>query len=121
MIYAVQLGKSGPIKFGRAVNVKKRLSQLQISQPKALILIAAQETNDDKTAEREIHASCKRDRIRGEWFQPSKRVRLFARKIKQNMWWVAWAKAILEDYRKAYLIQFIRVLQAFNAKSIHSG
>lgn len=122
MIYAVQLG-NGPIKFGRAINVKKRLSHLQIGNPKPLRLLASQETEDDKHAEGAIHESCRADLIRGEWFKSSRRTRLFVKRIRPQQWHRAWARAILDDYRsdirKIALFRFLRMLQSYHAKSVH--
>jgi hypothetical protein len=74
MIYAVQLGDNGPIKFGYASNVYKRMAQMQVSHHEVLHLRACEEVGDDLKAERMIHENLAQYRIRGEWFRPTEPV-----------------------------------------------
>lgn len=82
MIYAIMCGKNGPIKFGIAKSPKSRLGELQVGNPKTLILLGSQETKDDVAIERRIHEHCRVDRVRGEWFKPTDLVGEVAIKIQ---------------------------------------
>lgn len=67
-IYFVQAGDGGPVKIGRAVNVKHRLAELQTAHYEDLrLLVAVQGTVFD---ERRLHREFQQARIRGEWFHP---------------------------------------------------
>lgn len=69
-IYAIQAGKDGPIKFGIAVHVERRLGNLQVGNHAELTLLGKCETMDDVKAEKRIHAKLAGSRVRGEWFRP---------------------------------------------------
>lgn len=69
MIYAIQAGEGGPIKFGRARNPLARLAELQTGCHETLMLVCSAPLNDD--IERQIHEGLRDERIRGEWFRPS--------------------------------------------------
>lgn len=66
MIYAIQCGDSGPIKFGVAKNPEQRLRELQTGCPERLRLLVAVNLQD--WCERTIHRWLRDERIRGEWF-----------------------------------------------------
>ncbi len=69
MIYAIQAGEGGPIKFGVAANPNNRLRELQTGNPHKLKLLTAVELAEDK--EELIHYHLRNDRLSGEWFRPS--------------------------------------------------
>lgn len=71
MIYAIQAGESGPIKFGVADNPDGRLANLQTGNPAKLKLLACAEIPSD--LEGYIHYHLRGDRLQGEWFRPSVR------------------------------------------------
>ena len=80
MIYAIQAGENGPIKFG-VTNCKpeSRLDGLQTGNHEKLRLIScitAPESGRPSNADIELalHAMCAKYHIRGEWFKPSHRV-----------------------------------------------
>jgi hypothetical protein len=67
-VYFVRIAK-GPIKIGRAVNVLRRVANLQTSQPYPLQLIG--HIAGGREREREIHLRFKHRRLNGEWFDPA--------------------------------------------------
>jgi hypothetical protein len=66
-LYFIQQGGDGPIKIGRATNVRRRLSELRDGSPDELYLIAAIRGGAD--LERDVHAALRDYWIRGEWFE----------------------------------------------------
>lgn len=66
MIYAILVEGSRYVKFGKAENVKKRLSGLQTGCPYELKLIAVADWPDAE--EGAIHSYLNAIRCRGEWF-----------------------------------------------------
>ncbi len=68
-VYFVQLGEDGPVKIGSAVDIAKRMDQLQNGNAAPLYLRAV--APGGHAAERDFHKQFARDRLRGEWFQPS--------------------------------------------------
>ena len=66
VIYFIRAGGRGPVKIGRAVNVKRRLESLQISHWEKLRLLRTMPGND--VVERWMHHHFRKHRIRGEWF-----------------------------------------------------
>jgi hypothetical protein len=73
MIYFIQAGKNGPIKIGKTDNeIENRIRQLQIGCPYELKLLWLYK--DDDYSEAEIHETFAHERIRGEWFHPTKKL-----------------------------------------------
>lgn len=68
-IYFILCSATGSIKIGRADNVQKRLSTLQISSPAALRLLGSVRAH--LTFENFLHSLFAAHRIRGEWFSPA--------------------------------------------------
>lgn len=68
MIYAIQCGEGGPIKFGVAKNPAERLRELQTGCPERLRLLVS--VNIQHRCERIIHGWLREERVRGEWFSP---------------------------------------------------
>ena len=66
MIYVITDGNKNA-KIGVAKNPIRRLSNLQISHPGTLVLLAVADWPD--VAEKRIHYILRRDRLRGEWFR----------------------------------------------------
>ena len=66
--YFIQGEPLTPIKIGKCENPAKRLAQLQTGSPHILRHLLILEGDN----EREMHERFKNDRIRGEWFYPSK-------------------------------------------------
>ena len=73
-VYFVQ-DEDGFIKIGYSENVKKRLAHLQTSSRQKLSLIGS--VNGDKNLESLFHRVFRDERVRGEWFRPSKRLLSF--------------------------------------------
>lgn len=72
MIYAIQAGEWGPIKFGTAEAPRKRLNELQTGSAEKLILQAFADIHQQN--ERMIHHFLREDRLEGEWFKPTDKV-----------------------------------------------
>lgn len=66
-VYAVG-SVSGPIKIGRAWNIRNRVMSLQTSSPQRLALIAVLSNLEDD--ERKFHQLLADHRLHGEWFAP---------------------------------------------------
>lgn len=81
VIYAIQAG-IGPIKFGRALNPKQRLGELQTGNPEKLKLIGFADVGNDK--EGLIHRFLRDERLNGEWFRPSVKTMAVARLIARQ-------------------------------------
>ena len=67
----------GPVKIGRTSDrLKKRLGQIQSSNPSKLKLLSAMQCEclDDEWLEFAIHAALAEHRVHGEWFNPVQRV-----------------------------------------------
>lgn len=65
--YFIRVGDDGPIKIGRASDVRARLAKLQCSSPKRLILMGSAAGGH---REREFHVRFKELKVSGEWFRP---------------------------------------------------
>ena len=75
-VYFIQDGRGngGPIKIGKAKDVEKRLSILQIGNPRKLTLLAAikcKSCGDAIRLEKELHKKFSNYQLRGEWFRGS--------------------------------------------------
>lgn len=68
MIYFVQAA-TGHIKIGYATNIKKRLAELQVSQPAELTLLGVREGG--RAVEAEMHRRFSEHHAKGEWFYPA--------------------------------------------------
>lgn len=72
MIYAIQAGDDGPVKFGRANNPRSRLNELQTGNPQKLRLLVESDIPNEQ--EKWIHEWLSEYRLVGEWFKPHERV-----------------------------------------------
>jgi len=66
-VYFIQAKSGGPIKIGKAANVRRRLKALQSASPEKLKILGATRV----LSEPEVHRMFWKERIRGEWFEPS--------------------------------------------------
>ncbi len=71
IIYFIQAGDDGLIKIGSSTNVNQRLNALQSASPEKLRLLVSINDNKDNSLEKQLHSKFAKDRIRGEWFNPS--------------------------------------------------
>lgn len=69
-VYILQGGDS--FKIGKANNVKKRISNIQVSCPFPVSLIAIKATENAEEVEREIHRFLNNYRVSGEWYNLDK-------------------------------------------------
>ena len=67
MIYAVEAVGTGYVKFGVAVDMRKRIEMLQIGCPFELMVLA--QCDGGRKEEREIHIRLIDAKHRGEWFR----------------------------------------------------
>lgn len=67
-IYFVRMGITGPIKIGSAVNVDRRIRQLQTANPYTLWLMAKVPWVEGE--ERRLQESFAHAQLSGEWFRP---------------------------------------------------
>ena len=67
-VYFVRQGSTGPIKIGRAVELRRRIGQLQTGNPVSLELLGWLTTGNDTTTEQALHKHYADSRERGEWF-----------------------------------------------------
>lgn len=72
VIYFVRSGTSGPIKIGKANNLKRRLASLQTSASEPLRVLGV--VPGDIPEEAALHAQFADTRLHGEWFAPSDRL-----------------------------------------------
>lgn len=72
-VYAIQSGDS--VKIGWAKDPARRLSELNVGSPEKHILLGA--ARGTKSHEAEMHALCKDEHLRGEWFRKGRIVSLF--------------------------------------------
>jgi len=70
-VYFVQVGGNGPVKIGVASHLETRLQAIQSTCPFPLRIIGAVAGGGQKL-ERKLHRQFSTDRLRGEWFLPSK-------------------------------------------------
>lgn len=66
-IYFIRQGKDGPVKIGKADNIKSRLSALQTASPYPLEVLAA--VFAPAHLEEDLHTALRDHRMNGEWFQ----------------------------------------------------
>lgn len=74
ILYLIQMGEDGPVKIGITSDIKKRLTELQVGNPKRLRILKTFELKDDyaPSAEDSLHHSFRFTRMSGEWFKPTK-------------------------------------------------
>lgn len=75
-VYFIQSGDDGPIKIGKARNPEYRLAHFQTGNPEKLHLLGT--IPAAPSLEGKLHGMVEQYRIRGEWFEPSRPVRLLA-------------------------------------------
>lgn len=71
-VYAICPRGGGNIKFGQALNVKRRFSGIQTGSPVPLVVLGSVYVPTD--TEPHIHDHLRADRSHGEWFLPTKEV-----------------------------------------------
>lgn len=74
-VYFIQCGDGGPVKIGKANDVEKRLTLLQIGSPYSLTLLGIMAGG--RVDESELHRRFASSRMRGEWFAPTEELRAF--------------------------------------------
>lgn len=92
-IYLIRAGVSGPVKIGRAVDVRTRLAALQTAHYEELHLLRIVRAD----AEVAFHRRFSDLRIRGEWFQFDPEMLTFLPESDE----ANGAEALLEQYRRA--------------------
>ena len=79
-IYFIEFQEKGPVKIGYATNVDKRLNNIQSSCPYELNVLCA--TPGGIECEKILHKVFADSRIRGEWFWPTRIIRMAIRRLK---------------------------------------
>lgn len=81
-VYFVQGVRGGPIKIGFAADPATRLAELQVGSNVRLRILCAVPAalNDERT----MHARFKKDRLHGEWFSASGRLKRFIADIVES-------------------------------------
>jgi hypothetical protein len=82
MIYFIQQGYSGPVKIGYTdSDPQSRKSQLQVGNPKHLILVATKDGSLED--EKRLHLQFELFRVNGEWFSNSETLQTYIRENAQ--------------------------------------
>ena len=92
MIYFIQRGSDGPVKVGRAFDVKRRLRALQTSSPEPLRLLLA--ISGGAAREAEIHAALAASHLSGEWYRPTPQLFHLIENVREPEFEVHGARAI---------------------------
>lgn len=82
-IYFIQAGRAGPIKIGKSANPLGRMSDLQTSNPNKLMLLASYKEFSG-FSESKLHQVFAENRIRGEWFEPTRMLLKLIAIIRRN-------------------------------------
>lgn len=82
-VYFIQDGDDGPVKIGEAFDPKGRLAELQCGNARLLHLRAVVFASD-KT-ERRLHRAWAEARVRGEWFEDERLLRVARRAAREQM------------------------------------
>jgi hypothetical protein len=91
-VYVFRYGHDDQFKIGRAVNVAKRLKQLQTGSPKPLTIFEVIETDDAREGEKFLHQQLAHKRLMGENFdltpdearEAMRRARIFLEELPQR-------------------------------------
>lgn len=74
-VYFLRAGISGPVKIGRASDLRSRLHTVQTGNHEPLYVLGA--IPGGRELERSLHARFSRQWLRGEWFHPSRELMVF--------------------------------------------
>lgn len=69
-VYFIRQGSTGPIKIGWSKNIPRRIREIGCGWAEEGELLAVLPSLDERP-EKLLHKLLARDRIRGEWFEPS--------------------------------------------------
>lgn len=81
-VYFVQCAGGGPIKIGHSTSPDGRLSQMQTGSPYVLRVVATMRGGIE--VERTLHRAFAKDRLHGEWFNPSRELMAFIDEISRK-------------------------------------
>jgi hypothetical protein len=81
LVYFIECAASGRIKIGVSSDPVKRFGKIQTDSPSPLVLRAVERGGFER--EQELHRDFAADRIRGEWFAGSGRVRAYVNALPQ--------------------------------------
>ena len=108
-IYFIQNEKDCSVKIGKATNVAKRISELQVGNADKLSVLYSFEVEDEKAteAERHIQNVFKHYCIRGEWFNPCPYLYDYITEIEEGGFWTdplkEYERFLLQDpFSEAY-------------------
>jgi hypothetical protein len=81
-VYFVQCAGGGPIKIGHSTSPDGRLTELQVGSPYVLRVVATMRGGIE--VERTLHRAFAKDRLHGEWFNPSRELVAFIDEISRK-------------------------------------
>jgi hypothetical protein len=81
-VYVIGVRNAGPVKIGVTSNLPGRLSSLQTGYPQKLVVLAR--LRGDEADEAKAHAMFEDERLEGEWFERSERVRQFIDMVQRR-------------------------------------
>lgn len=84
-VYFVQAGDAGPVKIGVSADVDKRITELQVSAPSELRLLAVI-SDAGADVERRLHTEYADELMRGEWYRPCERLMALVQKVNDGQW-----------------------------------
>lgn len=81
-VYFVQGVGGGPVKIGHSASPSARLTSLQVGSPSVLRVVATMRGGFE--VERTLHRAFAKDRLHGEWFDPSRELMAFIDEISRK-------------------------------------
>jgi len=76
-VYFIQSGEGGPVKIGRAGNIRSRMTKMQTDSAASLLLLGSSSDLDEK----ELHGRFADHRVHGEWFVPAPEILALAASV----------------------------------------
>lgn len=85
VVYFLQYTRGGPVKIGKSDTFKKRLSQYVMHTPSGPYVLAIwhfYRRGDMDEMEKALHYTFAPDRVRGEWFKPTRQLMGLVKKVR---------------------------------------
>lgn len=76
-VYFIQASEGGPVKIGRANNVRSRMGKMQTDSAALLVLLGASRDLDEE----KLHVQFAGHRLHGEWFEPAPEILALAASV----------------------------------------
>lgn len=81
-VYFVRAGRSGRIKIGKSRDPHARLEVMSCGSPERLTLVAMYLADDMHAEELAVHARFSAERLHGEWFMSTPRLRAYVESVR---------------------------------------